>query len=166
MAGAAAYYGNYYTDKTIGPKCGGPTWAPNNIKVLPNVEVYFPKQHGTLATDNRMERYVGKLVLDRRCLMVDHAVRVKDRVIVTGGQHLLIWPDSFTLNLEGEVAGIVNAAGRVVARVGDEIQFSAVSISHQEAMDHTGLREMWSACPSAHLVVGDDFAAVPDSESQ
>ena len=61
MGGAAAYYGNYYTDKTIGPKCGGPTWAPNHIKVLQNVDIYFPQQDGTLATDQGMDRFVGKL---------------------------------------------------------------------------------------------------------
>ena len=165
MGGAAAYYGNYYTDKTIGPKCGGPTWASNSIYVLPDVDIYFPKQDGTLATDDGMERYVGKLVLDRRCLMVDHAVRDRDNAYFSEPT-LFIWPDTFTLSLDDEVVGIVDASGRVVARVGDDVQFSAVSISRQEAIDHTGFREMWPACPGGHLVVGDDFAAVPDSESQ
>ena len=62
-----------------------------------------------------------------------------------------------------DVVGIVDATGRVVARVGDEIQFSAVSISYQEAMDHSGLREISPACTGGYWVVGDDFAAVPDS---
>ena len=156
MGGAAAYYGNYYSDKTIGPKCGGPTWAPNLVKVLPDVKVYFPKQDGTLAADDGMERYIGKLVLDRRCLMAD---------IVSGGRHLLIWPDTFTLDLDDEVAGIVDESGRVVARVGDEVRFNAFSISYQEAMDHTGLREITPACSGGYWVVGDDFAAAPDSEA-
>ena len=64
--------------------------------------------------------------------MVDAAVRVRDRVIMPGGRYLLIWPDTFTLSMDDEFVGIVDATGRVVARVGDEIQFSAVSISYQE----------------------------------
>ena len=86
-------------------------------------------------------------------------------MIVPGGQHLLIWPDTFTLSTEDDVVGIVDASGRVVARVGDEIQFSAVSISYQQAIDHSGLREISPACLGPYWVVGDDFAAVPDSGS-
>ena len=145
--------------------CPGGTFGIHSIKVLPDVEVYFPKQDGTLGTDQEMERFVGKLVLESRCLMVDDAIRVRDRVIMPGGRYLLIWPDSFTLSMDEEVAGVVDVTGRVVASVGDEIQFSAVSISYQEAMDHSGLREITPACSGGYWVVGDDFTAVPDSET-
>ena len=165
MAGAAAYYGNYYTDKTIGPKCGGPTWAPNHIKVLQNVDIYFPQQDGTLATDQGMERFVGKLVLERRCLKIADAIRVSDRVIMGGGRYLPIWPDNFALSLDDGVAGIIDATGRVAARVGDEVQFGAVSVSYQEGQDHGGMRGISPACSGGYWVVGEDFAAVPDSES-
>ena len=166
MGGGGGSYWRYYTDKTKGQNCPGPTWAPNEIRVLPDVEVYFPKQDGTLATDDGMERYVGKLVLDRRCLMVDHAVRDRDNAYFSEPS-LFIWPDTFTLSLDDEVVGIVDASGRVVARVGDDIQFSAVSISRQEAIDHTGFREIWPTCGwSLTWVVGDDFTAVPDTDSQ
>lgn len=83
-----------------------------------------------------------------------------------GGRYLLIWPESFALDLDGEVAGIVDAAGRVVARVGDEIQFSAVSVSYQDAMGHSGLREISPACGGGYWFVGDNIAVVPESESQ
>ena len=147
--------------------CPGGTFWIHSIKVLPDVEVYFPKQDGTLGTDQEMERFVGKLVLNRKCLEVDDTVvRVSDRVILPGYQHLLIWPDTFTLSTEDDVVGIVDASGRVVARVGDEIQFSAVSVSYQEGLDHGGMREITPACSGPYWVVGDDFAAVPDSESR
>ena len=165
MGGAAAYYGNYYTDKTIGPKCPGPTWAPNHIKVLQNVDIYFPQQDGTLATDQGMERFVGKLVLERRCLKIADAIRVSDRVIMGGGRYLPIWPDNFALSLDDGVAGIIDATGRVAARVGDEVQFGAVSVSYQEGQDHGGMRGISPACSGGYWVVGEDFAAVPDSES-
>ena len=145
--------------------CPGGTFGIHSIKVLPDVEVYFPKQDGTLGTDQGMERFIGKLVVERRCLKVDDAIRVKDRVIMPGGRHLLIWPDSFTLSMDDEDAGIVDASGRVAARVGDEIQFSSVAVTYEEAMDHSGKREIGPACSGGYWVVGEDFAAVPDSES-
>ena len=104
-------------------KCPGPSFGANNIKVLPDVEVYFPKQDGSLAIDQEMESFVGRLVLDRKCLKVD-SVRDRDRVVFPVPP-LLIWPDTFTLSTEDEVVGIVDAAGRTVARVGDDVQFSA-----------------------------------------
>ena len=145
--------------------CAGPAWWANNIKVLPNVEVYFPKQHGTLGTDQEMERFDGKLVLNRKCLEVDAAIRDRDRALFHSDRPLIIWPNSFTLSVEQEVVGIVDDAGRVVARVGDAINFSAVAVSYQEALEHGGLREITPACSGPYWVVGDDFAAAPDSES-
>ena len=145
--------------------CPGGTFGIHSIKVLPDVEVYFPKQDGTLGTDQGMERFIGKLVVERRCLKVDDAIRVKDRVIMPGGRHLLIWPDSFTLSMDDEDAGIVDASGRVAARVGDEIQFSSVAVTYEEAMDHSGKREIGPACSGGYWVVGEDFAAVTDSGS-
>ena len=160
IAGGGGYTSSGYGD------CPGGTFGIHSIKVLPDVEVYFPRQDGTLGTGEGMERFVGKLVVERRCLKVDDAVRVRDHVIMQGGRHLLIWPDAFSLDLDNEVAGIVDATGRTVARVGDEVEFSAVSISYQEAMDHTGLREITPACTGGYWVVGEDFAGVGDGESQ
>ena len=159
IAGGGGYSSSGYGD------CPGGTFGIHSIKVLPDVEVYFPKQDGTLGIDQEMERFVGKLILERRCLMVDAAIRVKDRVIMPGGRYLLIWPDTFSLSMNDKDAGIVDATGRVVASVGDEIQFNAVSVSYREAMDHSGLKEITPACSGGYWVVGDDFAAVPDSES-
>ena len=160
IIGGGGYGRSGYAD------CPGETFEIHSIKVLPDVEVYFPRQDGTLGTGEGMERFVGKLVVERRCLKVDEAIRVRDRVIVPGDRHLLIWPEDFTLDLEDEAAGVVDASGRLVARVGDEIEFSAVSISYQEAMDHTGYRELSPACGGGYWVVGEDFAAVAGSESE
>ena len=160
IAGGGGFSRSGYGD------CPGGTFGIHSIKVLPDVEVYFPKQDGSLGTDQGMERFVGKLVVERRCLMVDAPVRVSDRVIMPGGRYLLIWPDTFTLSMDDEDAGIVDAAGRVAARVGDEIEFSAVSISYQQAKEHSGLREISPACSGPYWVVGEDFAAVADSESR
>ena len=78
IASGGGYSSSGYGD------CPGGKFGIHSIKVLPDVEVYFPRQDGSLGTDQGMERYVGKLVLDSRCLMVDAPVRVKDRVIMGG----------------------------------------------------------------------------------
>ena len=159
IAGGGGYSSSGYGD------CPGGRFGIHSIKVLPDVEVYFPKQDGTLGIDQEMERFIGKLVVERRCLMVDAAIRVKDRVIMPGGRHLLIWPSTFSLSLNDEVVGIADATGRVVASVGDEIQFNAVAVTYGEAMEHSGLREISPACSGGYWVVGEDFAAVSDSGS-
>ena len=159
IAGGGGYSSSGYGD------CPGGRFGIHSIKVLPDVEVYFPKQDGTLGIDQEMEHFVGKLVLDRRCLKVDDAIRVKDRVIMPGGRHLLIWPSTFSLSMNDKVVGIADATGRVVARVGDEIQFNAVAVTYGEAMEHSGLREISPACSGGYWVVGEDFAAVLDSET-
>ena len=145
--------------------CAGPVWWSNNIKVLPDVDVYFPKHDGTLETGQEMERFGGKLVLNRKCLEVDSAIRERDRALFHSDRPLIIWPESFTLSLEQEVVGIVDAAGHVVARVADEIEFSATAVSYQEALEHGGLQDITPACSGPYWLVGDDFAAVSDSES-
>ena len=155
IAGGGGYF------NLSGGDCSGPVWRANKIKVLPDVEVYFPKQDGTLATGQEAERFVGELVLNGKCLKVNAAIRVSDRVIVPGGRHLLIWPNAFTLSVEDEVVGIADATGRVVAHVGDEIQFSAVSVSYQQAMEHGGLKEITPACSGGYWVVGEEFTAAP-----
>ena len=144
-------------------KCPGPSFGANSIKVLPDVEVYFPKQDGSLAIDQEMESFVGRLVLDRRCLRAD-SVRDHDRVVYPVPP-LLIWPDTFTLSTEDEVVGIVDATGRTVARVGDHVQFSAANVSYGQAMGRSGLREISPVCSGPYWVVADNFTAVPESES-
>ena len=144
-----------------GGDCSGPAFRANKIKALPDAEVYFPRQDGTLAPDQEPERFVGKLVLNGKCLEVDAAVRVSDRSHIPYPP-LIIWPGAFAVRVEDGVVGIVDAGGRVVARVGDEVQFSALDLSYQQAMEHGGLDEITPACSSPYWAVGEEFTATPD----
>ena len=146
--------------------CPGNTFEIHSIKVLPDVEVYFPTQDGTLAKGSWMQRFTGKLVLQGRCLVIDDAVRVSDNVMDPGDENLLIWPKNFGLSLDGDVPGIVDASGRVVARVGDEIQVSAVAVTREEAVEHSGYREISPDCGGGLWFVGDDVTTLSGSESQ
>ena len=147
-----------------GGDCSGPVFILNRIKVLPDVEVYFPKQDGTLTTNQETERFVGDLILDGKCLKVDSALRVRDRSYVPV-RPLLIWPSTFSLSVDDGGVGIVDATGRVVARVGDEVQFSAFDLSFQQAMEHGGLDKISPACAAPSWAVGEEFTA-PAPEAQ
>ena len=152
IAGGGGYF------SLDGGACSGPVFVANQIKVLPDVEVYFPKQDGTLTADQETERFAGELVLDGKCLKIDSPLRVRDR---TYGpiSPLLIWPSTFSLSVEDGDVGIVDATGRVVARIGDEVGFGAFDLSYQQAMDHGGLEEISPACSGAYWAVGEEFSA-------
>jgi hypothetical protein len=147
-----------------GGDCSGPVWRANTIKALPDVEVYFPRQDGTLATDQEPEHFVGKLVLNGKCLKVDPAIRVIDHSY-DGVPPLIIWPSTLAVSVKDGVVGIVDATGRVVARVGDEVQFSAFAISYQQAIEHGGLDEISGACSAPYWAVGEEFTAAPAPEA-
>ena len=56
--------------------CPGPVWLASSIRVLPEAEFYFPRHDGSLKKNEEMERYVGRLLLDGRCLLVDSIMEV------------------------------------------------------------------------------------------
>ena len=138
--------------------CSGEVFALNQIKVLPDVEAYFPRQDGTLTMEQEAERFAGELFLDGKCLKIDNPLRIRDRVYWPISL-LLVWPSSFSLNVDDGDVGIVDAAGRIVARVGDEVQFSGLSLSYQQATEHGGLEDILPACWGAYWAVGEDFTA-------
>lgn len=139
-----------------GGACSGEAFLPNRIKVLPDVEAYFPKQDGILIMEQDTERFEGELLLDGKCLKVDPPLRVRDRVYLPISA-LLIWPSSFSLSIDDGQVGIVDATGRVVACIGDEIQFSAIDLSYQQAVEHGELAELLPACSGAYWAVGEDI---------
>ena len=151
--------GGGYFDRSSGD-CSGPIWRANTMKTLPDVEVYFPKQDGTLVPEDGTELFSGKLILWGKCLQVaDDVIRVKDRVYA-GTSPLIIWPHDFALSTEDGVVGIVDGAGSVVARVGDEVEFDAFNLTYAEAKEHGGLAEITPACSGPYWAVGETFAAV------
>ena len=152
--------GGGYFDRGSGD-CSGPVWRANEMKTLPDVEVYFPKQDGALAPEEGTELFVGKLVLFEKCLQVaDDVIRVRDRTYA-GISPLIIWPHDFTLIMVDGVVGIADANGSVVARVGDEVEFDSWILTYPEAMEHGGLAEITPACSGPYWAIGEEFAVVP-----
>ena len=129
-----------------------------DIKVLPDVEVYLPRQDEFLDTRPKPVRFTGELVLNGICLEVENAVRVES------GTHFLepmlpIWPRALELSLEDGAAKIVDSTGRAVARVGDQVQFSAFGVPYGWALRHGGVEEITLFCDGSYWAVGDDFRA-------
>ena len=155
IAGGGGYF-------DLGPgECTGPVFRANRVKVLPDVPVYFPRHDGTLSSHREPELLSGRLILDGKCLLVDDdVIRVKDRVYV-GISLLLFWPDTFALSSGHGNVGIVDATGNVVARVGDQVEFSAFQITYAEAMENGSLAEITPACSGAYWAVGEEFATAP-----
>ena len=149
--------GGAYYSLDNGP-CPGPAFSANQIKVLPDVEVYFPKQDGTLTTEQEIERYSGKLLLDGKCLVLASALRIRDRALMPVDPWL-IWPSTFSLGFDDGNIGILDNNGREVAKVGDEIQLTAFDLTYEQAVNHGGLDQISPACSGPYWAVGEDFAA-------
>ena len=152
--------GGGFFDRSSGD-CSGPVWRANKMKTLPDVEVYFPKQDGTLVPEDGTELFSGQLILYGKCLQVaDDVIRVKERTYA-GISPLIIWPHDFALSTEDGVVGIVDGTGSVVASVGDEVEFDVFNLTYEEAKEHGGLAEITPACSGPYWAVGELFAAVP-----
>ena len=112
---------------------------------MPDGEVYFPNQDGTLTAGENTERFEGELALDGKCLEINSALRLRDRVLMPVDA-LLIWPSTFSLGLDDAHVEILDSTGRVVARVGDEVQLSAFDLTYEQAMEHGGMDKISPAC--------------------
>ena len=153
IAGGGGYYKSEYRE------CPGQVFRVYGLKVLPDVEIYFPIQDGTLATGRKHGSFTGELVLNGKCLGVDDAVRVSDGSEVLGPV-LLIWPGTFELSTGDGAAKVLDSTGRVVARVGDEVQFGAFNLTYNQALEHGGLEDITPACFGPYWAVGEEFRAV------
>ena len=126
----------------------------HEIKVLPNVEVYFPNQDEALKEDQVATTRVGELALNGKCL----GVRTTNSYGVP--EHaLLLWPRSFQLNVQEEALEVIDATGRGIARVGDEVEVNAFNVTYSQAIKHGGLGEITPACSALYWAVEEVFAA-------
>ena len=132
IAGGGGYFESGHRE------CPGEVFRIYGIKVLPDVEVHFPKQDGFLDTRPKHVRFIGELVLNGKCLEVENAIRVGSGSHILGPM-LLIWPSAFELSIEDGAARIVDSTGRVIAAVGEEVQFSAFGVPYNWGLKHGGL---------------------------
>ena len=110
-----------------------------------SVDVMFP-QHDVPPTDYWSERFVGQLTLEDGCLRA--------------ASLLLIWPNTFTFDTKNGVVRIVDATGRIVAHVGDDVRFSRTNVSFEQALDQEWIHGLSEDCSGPYWLVADEVAAV------
>ena len=110
-----------------------------------SVDVMFP-QHDVPPTDHWNERFVGQLTFEDGCLRA--------------ASLLLIWPNTFTSDTREGVVRIVDATGRIVAHVGDDVRFSRAPASFDEARDRGWIHGLSEDCSGPYWLVADEVAAV------
>ena len=153
IAGGGAYYEGGSLE------CRGEVFRIYGIKVLPDVDVYFPRQDGSVWIDQRANRFTGELVLNGKCLGIDDGIRLSNGSEIPGPV-LLIWPENFDLITEDGGVEVVNYRGQVVARLGDKVQFRALVLTYKQAIEQGGLETITPACSSPYWAVGEDFKSV------
>ena len=159
ITGGGAYYERGHRE------CPGEVFRVYEIKVQPDVvqpdvDVHFPRQDGTLAAGRLYERVIGELVVNGKCLGLDNAIHVRDGSNVLGPV-LLIWPSAYKLRMASGTGEIVDSTERVVARVGDRVQFSAFDITYEQAIEHAALEEITPACSAPYWAVGEALTLAP-----
>ena len=77
-------------------------------------------------------------------------------------RRLIIWPRSFTLNTEDGYVRVVDATGRIAARVGDHVRFGGSFSSPQSARLRELERELPRGCTGPFMSVGEVTAIIPD----
>ncbi len=107
--------------------------------------------------------------------MIDGCLRVRgypdptypDRTPVS---LLLVWPANFTLSAKGNSIQIIDGAGLIAARVGDEVRFSGHPICSDGWCLTTDIGEidllqpLPEGCPGPYWIVGEEVSAVAPDE--
>ena len=81
--------------------------------------------------------------------------------------YLLVWPVGFEMHREGDVVGVKDETGTVVASVGEEVRLSG-RIIHSDSDHARRIEESVSAeCVEPYYMVGDDVTVVgPDEPTE
>ena len=140
-------------------ECSGEVFRVYEMKVRPDVDVYFPRQDEFLDVRPKPIRFTGELAVNERCLEVENAIRIGGGSPFPGTM-LPIWPSDFELSPEGGAVRIVDSTGRTVAQAGDRVQFSAFGVPYGWALKHGGVEEITPFCEGSYWAVADDFETV------
>ena len=117
--------------------------------------VGFPQYEGTVKSGG-FTRF-GKLIVAGGCLRVTYPYSNNPQ-----SSALLVWPSNFTLSVKGSSIRIIDGAGLIAARVGDDVSYSGYGTEDVGAL---ALRKAPPAgCPGPYRIVGDWFRALGPDE--
>ena len=107
--------------------------------------IAFPRQMPVEGERESMTALArGKLVLVGSCLRMGS---------VDG--NLLVWPPDFTLITENDQIQVLNGAGQVVARVGEDVRMGGGQIGHIEGLGEYVRQQLSPDCPGPYWIVGE-----------
>ena len=117
--------------------------------------VGFPQYEGTVKSGG-FTRF-GKLIVAGGCLRVTYPYSNNPQASA-----LLVWPSNFTLSVKGNSVQIIDGAGLIAARVGDDVSYRGYGTKDISTL---ALREPPRAgCPGPYRIVGDWFRAIGPDE--
>ena len=116
----------------------------------------FPQHDERIPPDSGREFFAGKLVLKEGCLRVDAPPPDSSYP----ESLLVIWPRSFTLITEDGPVRVVDAVGRIAARVGDHVRFGGYPSGPQTVRLRELEKELRTSCPGSYLWAGDEVVAI------
>ena len=115
----------------------------------------FPQYEGTVKSGGFT--WFGKLIVAGGCLRVTYPYSNNPQ-----SSALLVWPANFTLSVKGNSIQIIDGAGLIAARVGDNVSYSGYGTKD---IGNLALREPPRAgCPGPYRIVGHRFRAVGPDE--
>ena len=119
---------------------------------------FFPQHDEQIPPDRGRESYLGKLVLKEGCLRAEAPPR--SGAPAGYGSLLIIWPRTFRLSTKDGHVQVVDAAGRIAARVGDHVRFGGYPGGPQTVRLHELEKELRTDCPGPYLWAGDEVTAI------
>jgi hypothetical protein len=128
------------------------TSAPDTTSSSPTDSsgLFFPTQEPTEGPRAVMEALTsGKLVVEKGCLLLSHE---------DGSTDLPVWPPGFELSTKGGEIRVLDEAGRVVARVGDQVRMGGGQVAVSERLRRR--LSMPEECPGPIWWVGEGVRAI------
>ena len=107
------------------------------------INPFFPQQQEA-QPDSMDALTVGKLVLDDNCL------RVQDS---DNNNYLLVWPQSYSLNVAGENVQVKDDTGKIVVQVGDVANVSGGEVPADQIGNYVAQATMPADCPGPFWLV-------------
>jgi len=121
--------------------------------------IFFPKQKPVEGERVVMEaELIGELAVIEGCL----------RVTSSSGSdtdYLLVWPPGFRLSAASDGTHVLNGAGQVVARAGEEVYMGGGEYRYVEQLDEYVRRQLPPGCPGPYWIVGDVVSSTKTTET-
>jgi hypothetical protein len=120
---------------------GPPTPTPH-----PDVsQIFFPQQKLAEGSRDVMDAMlVGRLVLVNACLRLNASENTS---------YLLVWPQGLALTSDGSSIQVVDAAGQLVAQVGNTLTVSGGEVPAEAIANHVR-QPLPAECPGPYWIIG------------